>query len=236
MIGQFDISEDRVREIVADTIRGADDGELYLEYREGESLMFDNGRLKTANFNTSQGFGLRAVAGEYDLQERHIDIAKLPVILENQEKGGYKVHLDQAYNGSDSVLQINQSYSGTGNVIYSQRQAGDYTQYSGPYPSTSTFFAPAYTSDPYLGGKRNLKVGPVNLGFGLTSMFEYNDNVNRSGTRREELLLKSDVLQKVWVLRKLLYGMDDIDAMEFLLDKIKATKNNGEFFDAMRRG
>ena len=61
-------------------------------------------------------------------------------------------------------------------------------------------------------------------------------NVNRSGTRREELLLKSDVLQKVWVLRKLLYGMDDIDAMEFLLDKIKATKSNGEFFDAMRRG
>lgn len=61
-------------------------------------------------------------------------------------------------------------------------------------------------------------------------------NVNRSGTRREELLLKADVLQKVWVLRKLLYGMDDIDAMEFLLDKIKATKNNNEFFDAMRRG
>ncbi|KON80150.1 transcription termination factor Rho [Azoarcus sp. PA01] len=61
-------------------------------------------------------------------------------------------------------------------------------------------------------------------------------NVNRSGTRREELLLKPDVLQKVWILRKLLYGMDDIDAMEFLLDKIKATKSNGEFFDAMRRG
>ncbi len=61
-------------------------------------------------------------------------------------------------------------------------------------------------------------------------------NVNRSGTRREELLLKPDVLQKVWVLRKLLYGMDDIEAMEFLLDKIKSTKNNGEFFDAMRRG
>ena len=61
-------------------------------------------------------------------------------------------------------------------------------------------------------------------------------NVNRSGTRREELLLKSDVLQKVWILRKLLYGMDDIDAMEFLLDKIKATKSNGEFFDAMRTG
>jgi transcription termination factor Rho len=61
-------------------------------------------------------------------------------------------------------------------------------------------------------------------------------NVNRSGTRREELLLKPDVLQKMWVLRKLLYNMDDLDAMEFLLDKIKSTKNNGEFFDAMRRG
>jgi transcription termination factor Rho len=61
-------------------------------------------------------------------------------------------------------------------------------------------------------------------------------NVNRSGTRREELLLKQDVLQKVWVLRKLLYGLDDLEAMEFLLDKVKATKNNAEFFDAMRRG
>ena len=61
-------------------------------------------------------------------------------------------------------------------------------------------------------------------------------NVNRSGTRREELLLKPDVLQKMWVLRKLLYNMDDLEAMEFLLDKIKATKNNAEFFDAMRRG
>ncbi len=61
-------------------------------------------------------------------------------------------------------------------------------------------------------------------------------NVNRSGTRREELLLKPDVLQKMWVLRKLLYPMDDLEAMEFLLDKIKSTKGNGEFFDAMRRG
>jgi transcription termination factor Rho len=61
-------------------------------------------------------------------------------------------------------------------------------------------------------------------------------NVNRSGTRREELLLKPEILQKVWILRKLLYGMDDIEAMEFLLDKIKATKSNAEFFDAMRRG
>ncbi|MBP0132780.1 MAG: transcription termination factor Rho [Nitrosospira sp.] len=60
-------------------------------------------------------------------------------------------------------------------------------------------------------------------------------NVNRSGTRKEELLIKSDDLQKIWVLRKLLYPMDDMDAMEFLLDKIKATKSNADFFDSMRR-
>lgn len=61
-------------------------------------------------------------------------------------------------------------------------------------------------------------------------------NVNRSGTRREELLLKPDVLQKMWILRKLLYNMDDLEAMDFLLDKVKATKTNNEFFDAMRGG
>ena len=61
-------------------------------------------------------------------------------------------------------------------------------------------------------------------------------NVNRSGTRREELLLKQDVLQKVWVLRKLLYPMDELEATEFLVDKLRATKNNAEFFDSMRRG
>ena len=61
-------------------------------------------------------------------------------------------------------------------------------------------------------------------------------NVNRSGTRREELLLEPDILQKVWILRKLLYPMDELEATEFLVGKLKATKNNGEFFDSMRKG
>jgi transcription termination factor Rho len=61
-------------------------------------------------------------------------------------------------------------------------------------------------------------------------------NVNRSGTRREELLLKPDVLQKIWVLRKVLYPMDEMEATEFLIDKVKASKNNAEFFDQMRKG
>jgi len=61
-------------------------------------------------------------------------------------------------------------------------------------------------------------------------------NVNRSGTRREELLIPQEVLQKIWVLRKLLYPMDDSEAMEFLIDKVRAAKNNADFFDSMRRG
>jgi transcription termination factor Rho len=61
-------------------------------------------------------------------------------------------------------------------------------------------------------------------------------NVNKSGTRREELLIKQDVLQKIWVLRKLLYPMDELEATEFLLDKIRQTKGNSDFFDSMRRG
>lgn len=60
-------------------------------------------------------------------------------------------------------------------------------------------------------------------------------NVAKSGTRREELLLEPQVLQNIWILRKLLYGMDEIQAMEFLLDKMRPTKNNAEFFSMMRR-
>ena len=59
--------------------------------------------------------------------------------------------------------------------------------------------------------------------------------VNMSGTRREDLLIEPDLLQKIWILRKLLHGMDEIAAMEFLLDKMKTTKSNDEFFTSMRR-
>ena len=61
-------------------------------------------------------------------------------------------------------------------------------------------------------------------------------NINKSGTRREELLVPSDQLQRMWVLRRVLHPMDDIEAAEFLLDKIKKTKNNHDFFDEMRGG
>ena len=60
-------------------------------------------------------------------------------------------------------------------------------------------------------------------------------NIPRSGTRREELLTKPDELQKCWILRKLLHPMEEVQAMEFLLDRLKATKTNNEFFDSMKR-
>lgn len=60
-------------------------------------------------------------------------------------------------------------------------------------------------------------------------------NINRSGTRREDLLIEPELLQKIWILRKLLHGMDEIGAMEFLLDKMKTSKSNDEFFSSMKR-
>ena len=59
--------------------------------------------------------------------------------------------------------------------------------------------------------------------------------ISRSGTRREELLTDPAELQKIWLLRKLLHPMDDIEAVEFMLDKLRATKSNAEFFKSMNR-
>jgi transcription termination factor Rho len=60
-------------------------------------------------------------------------------------------------------------------------------------------------------------------------------NIRRSGTRREDLLTGEDELQRMWILRKLLHGMEDTSAVEFLLDKLKETKTNEEFFLSMKR-
>ncbi|MFW0079251.1 MAG: transcription termination factor Rho [Coxiella endosymbiont of Haemaphysalis qinghaiensis] len=59
-------------------------------------------------------------------------------------------------------------------------------------------------------------------------------NINRSGTRREELMMKQDILQKVWILREILQPMDEVTASEFLIDRLKLTKTNNDFFDSMK--
>ena len=60
-------------------------------------------------------------------------------------------------------------------------------------------------------------------------------HINRSGTRREELITKPDELQKMWILRKIVHEMDEVSAIEFLIDKLAMTKTNDEFFDSMKR-
>ena len=60
-------------------------------------------------------------------------------------------------------------------------------------------------------------------------------NINRSGTRKEELMLEPSSLQKVWILRKLLHSMDELAAMELLYDRMKQSKTNEAFFDSMKR-
>ena len=76
----------------------------------GNQLPYLDGVVMTLAENLEL-LNLRAIAGEYDVQERHVDIGKLPVILENQAKGNYKVHLDLAFNGADAIFQFNQSYT-----------------------------------------------------------------------------------------------------------------------------
>lgn len=70
----------------------------------------------------------------------------------------------------------------SGSAAYSARTVGDYTNYAGQYASPTGFFAPTYISDPFLNGRRNVKLGPINVGFGLYQGFEYNDNITRSGS------------------------------------------------------
>ena len=96
LLEQFDISEDTVRRIVRDTVDGSDDGELFVEYREGESLVFDNGRLKTANFNVEKGFGLRAVAGEAIGYAHASELSEAALL-----------------RASDAVSAVKSGYSGT---------------------------------------------------------------------------------------------------------------------------
>ena len=81
----------------------------------------------------------------------------------------------------EDAREISRPSVRSGSAAYSARTAGDYTNYAGQYTTPTSFFAPTYVSDPFLAGRRNLKLGPVNVGFGLYQGLEYNDNINRSG-------------------------------------------------------
>lgn len=106
-------------------------------------------------------------------------------VVYDYEKGAYISQEDQeGYQDLQKLLrsdrQISQPSVRSGSTAFAARSVGDYTTYSGQYSQALSYFAPTYTSDPFLSGKRNLVLGPVNLGLGLYQGFEYNSNIRRT--------------------------------------------------------
>jgi hypothetical protein len=83
--------------------------------------------------------------------------------------------------GDELVRALGTDTFKAGYVGHSKRSVGDYTgASSSPYPNTSSFFAPTYITDPFLAGRRNIKLGALNIGLGLNTNFEYNDNITQA--------------------------------------------------------
>jgi hypothetical protein len=106
-------------------------------------------------------------------------------VVYDYESGAYVSQEDQeGFQSLQSLLrsdrEISQPSVRSGSSAFAARSVGDYTTYSGQYSQALSYFAPTYTSDPFLSGKRNMKMGPVNIGLGLYQGFEYNSNVQRS--------------------------------------------------------
>jgi hypothetical protein len=95
--------------------------------------------------------------------------------------GGRDSQMGQRNADFESAREIARPAVRSGSTAFAARSVGDYTNYSGQYTAPTGFFAPTYTSDPFLNGRRNLKLGGLNVGFGFFQGMEYNDNVNRSG-------------------------------------------------------
>jgi hypothetical protein len=146
-------------------------------------LFFDDFRSRQQNFNTSN----QASAGTRDGDTMY-----------DYDSGVYRANEDsmgQRANDFEMSRAMSRPDVRSGSNAYSARNVGDFTNYAGQYTSPTSFFAPTYVSDPFLDGKRNVKLGPVNLGFGLYQAFEYNDNVNR-GSDGNEI---SDVISSTMV-------------------------------------
>jgi hypothetical protein len=106
-------------------------------------------------------------------------------VVYDYEKGAYVSQDDQeGYQSLQQLLrsdrQISQPSVRSGSTAFAARSVGDYTTYSGQYSQALSYFAPTYTSDPFLSGKRNLMLGPVNVGLGIYQSFEYNSNIRRT--------------------------------------------------------
>lgn len=107
-------------------------------------------------------------------------------VVYDYDSGTYVGSEGQGQSSQDELLrqarEVAQPSVQSGSAAAAARKIGDFTNYSGQYAAPTGFFAPTYTSDPFLEGKRNVKLGPVNIGLGLYQSFEYNSNINRSKT------------------------------------------------------
>lgn len=131
------------------------------------SSFFDDFRSRTQQMQqSSAGFRTGDVVYDYD-------------------SGTYVNSADGEMRPEDllrEARQVSQPAVRSGSAAMAARSVGDYTNYSGQYTSPTGYFAPTYVSDPFLTGKRNLKLGPVNVGLGLYTGLEYNSNITRSKT------------------------------------------------------
>jgi len=113
ILDRVGLDEARARKLVADALNGADDGELYLEFAQSEGLVFDNGRLKSASYDTNQGFGLRAVAGEAAGYAHSSDISEAAIKRAAEAvqavKRGYAGTYAAAPQGTNRTLYSDES-------------------------------------------------------------------------------------------------------------------------------
>ena len=117
ILDRVGIAPEKARQMVAAALDGADDGELYLEFSQSESLLFDNGRLKSASFDTNQGFGLRAVAGEAAGYAHSGEISE-PAIKRAADavqavKAGYKGTYAEPPRGTNAALYTDENPIGS---------------------------------------------------------------------------------------------------------------------------
>ncbi len=143
-----------------------------------------NAQFGVSPSQTSNFFNdLRSRTGQ--LKKATQSAARSGDVVYDYEKGAYVSQEDQeGYQSLQQLLrsdrQISQPSVRSGSSAFAARAVGDYTTYSGQYSQSLSYFAPTYTSDPFLSGKRNLMLGPVNIGLGLYQGFEYNSNIRRT--------------------------------------------------------
>jgi hypothetical protein len=148
-------------------------------------LFFDD--LKYRANHSKLGSGVRSGEAVYDYQS---DNASFTYAADGREMGAAQSVSEM----NEAARQMGQSAYRAGGGATAARAVGDYTYYSSQYSAQNTFFAPTYVSDPFMGGKRNIKVGGVNLGFGLLGTVEYNDNVTRSSTEPLDDIISTALL------------------------------------------